>query len=122
MTEIFTLAQVLSVSTGKFLCTIDGLYGIMNFLTGENLFTHQLLRAFDPCKRYVLEQYPGLAAIDASSVTPDNYTEWLSEQVVGYGEVFQLYPMPKGYYEPKDPLSELMEMVPPEKIIEVRLD
>jgi hypothetical protein len=116
--EVFSLGQVLTVSTSKMLCEKMGdLYGIMNFLTGDDLFTHQLVRAFKPCKKYVLEQYPGLAGVDTSSVTPDNYKEWLSEQVSVYGEVFQLSPMPEGYYEHKDPLSELAEMVPPEKII-----
>jgi hypothetical protein len=120
MTEIFTLGQVLSVTTGRLVCTMEGLYSIMNFLTGENLFTHQLVRAFDPCKKYVFEQYPGLTGVDVSDVNKDNYMEKLSKLAEVYGDVFQLSPMPKGYYEPKDAIVELSEMVSHEKIIVVR--
>ena len=41
----FPLGVVLSITTGKLLCPIGDVYDILNFLTGDNLFTHQLPRA-----------------------------------------------------------------------------
>lgn len=118
-TEVFTLGQVLSVSTGKLLCGMAGLYEIMNFLTGENLLTHQLVRAFAPCKKYALEQFPNLEEVDTSCVNTENALSWVEEQKELFGELFALTPMPPGYYSPMDPMEELCTMVPKEKIIVV---
>jgi hypothetical protein len=46
-TKRFPIAVVLSATTGHLLCNMDDVYAILNHVTGDNLFTHQLPRAFD---------------------------------------------------------------------------
>ena len=62
-TKQFHLGDVLSITTGRLVSPrhIDGVYDILNFMTGDNLFTHQLPRAFDECKPYLVAQFPQLA-------------------------------------------------------------
>jgi hypothetical protein len=38
----FPTAEVLSAITGHLVCEIGGVYRVLNWMTGENLFTHQL--------------------------------------------------------------------------------
>ena len=59
----FTLGQVLTVTTGRLLCPMDELYAILNFMTQEDLYTHQLPRASNHCKPALLEKYPILAKL-----------------------------------------------------------
>ncbi len=48
--KTFPLAQVLSITTGRLFCDMDGIYEILNFLTNDNLFTHQLPGAANEVK------------------------------------------------------------------------
>jgi hypothetical protein len=115
----FSLGQVLSVTTERLLCNMGGLYKILNFITDDDLFTHQLPRANESAKPWVLEQYPQLAAINASTVTSENYREFLAAQEAIFGASLQIFPLPKTEWEKKDALAELVEMVGPEKVIVV---
>ncbi|WP_445080300.1 DUF7736 domain-containing protein [Brevibacillus laterosporus] len=47
----FHISDILSVTTGKLLSTrrMDGVYDILNHMTGESLLTHQLPRAIRVC-------------------------------------------------------------------------
>lgn len=58
----FSLGDVLSITTGRLLSErrIDGVYDILNWMTGDNLFTHQLPRASESCAPWLIEQYPQL--------------------------------------------------------------
>lgn len=59
----FPLGDVLSITTGRFLSSrgMDGIYEILNYMTGDNLFTHQLPRAIDECAPWLLRRYPHLS-------------------------------------------------------------
>ena len=122
-TKQFHLGDVLSITTGRLVSPrhIDGVYDILNFMTGDNLFTHQLPRASDECKPHLLAQFPQLAEVDASGVNGKNHVQWLAEQVAKYGEEFEVKPAPKGAHEVKNPIAEATEMTGgPEKVIVVR--
>jgi hypothetical protein len=124
-TKKFHLGDVLSITTGRLVSPrhMDGVYDILNFMTGDNLFTHQLLRASDECKPHLLAQFPQLAAVDASGVNGKNHVKWLTEQVAKYGEEFEVKPVPKGTHQFKNPIAEAAEMMGgPEKIIVVQTD
>ena len=41
---VYDLGTVLSVTTGTLLTKIGNVYKILNYMTGDNLFTHQLPR------------------------------------------------------------------------------
>ena len=72
-TKQFHLGDVLSITTGRLVSPrhIDGVYDILNFMTGDNLFTHQLPRASDECKPYLVEQFPQLATTEMDSAIAD---------------------------------------------------
>ncbi len=64
-TKQFSTAQVLTVITGSLLCEVGDLYEILNHMTGENLFTHQLPRAADLCAPELLKQLPQFTTLPA---------------------------------------------------------
>lgn len=118
MNRQFHLGDVLSVTTGRLLSPngIAGVYAILNFMTGDTVFTHQLGRFADECKPYLLKQHPGLAAVDHSEVTSDYWNAWLTDQVLKFGEQLEVQPLPEGEHYYIEPISELAEKVHPSQI------
>lgn len=121
-TRTFTLGQVLSITTGYLLCPIGEVYEILNFLTADNLYTHQLPRASRECEPYLLATFPQLRNVDASGVTTDNWQEWLAVQVDLFGPTLTLEPMADGTHEYREPVAEAEEMVGKARVIAVNLD
>lgn len=124
-TKKFHLGDLLSITTSQMLSlrNMNGVYDILNFMTSDNLFTHQLPRAADECRPYLLEQFPQLAEVDASGVNKENYKQWIAEQVAKYGKEFEVKPIPKGAHQFKKPIAELAEMTGgSENIIVVQTD
>jgi hypothetical protein len=109
--RMFSLGTILSVTTGKLLCPMDNLYEILNFLTGEQLYTHQLPRAGDAGKPYILQQYPQLVKINAEEVTGDNWKAYLSIWCFEFGTELELKPIPKEEQVSKNPIVELDKML-----------
>ena len=60
--KTFHISDVLSVTTGRLVSSrhMGGIYEILNFLTGDNLFTHQLPRAMKECLPWLRTQFPNL--------------------------------------------------------------
>ena len=58
----FHIGDVLSISTDRFVSTrgMDGVYDILKYMTGDNLFTHQLPAAVEKCRPALLAQFPVL--------------------------------------------------------------
>lgn len=118
----FHLGDVLSVTHDRLLSPrlIEGVYDILNFMTDDNLCTHQLPRAARECRPHLLSQHPKLAEADASGVTSENWRAWLDEQIARFGETFSVSPLPEHAHEFIDPISELAEHVHPDRIIVVK--
>lgn len=118
----FALGDILSVTTGQLLSRrhMEGLYDILNFMTGDNLFTHQLPRAADEAKPFLLKQHPDLAGVDASSVTKENWESWLEVQEAKFGATLSIEQMPSGTHQYRDPITELQEMTNGKPIIVVQ--
>jgi hypothetical protein len=135
----FHLGDVLSITTSRLVSPrhIDGVYDILNFMTGDNLFTLQVPRASDECNPYLVEQFPQLAAAKMASAiaeldntlksksgkaeTEKAVTDWLAKQVAKYGEMFAVKPIPTDAHEVKNPIAEAAEMMGgPEKVIVVK--
>ena len=124
MSKPFHLSDVLSITTGIALSTtgeypIDGVYKLLNFMSGESLYTHQLPRVCAEAAPILLRQHPQLAEADASGVTPENCRAWLAEKIMKYGEWFDVTPMTRDDHEYREPLSELAERVHPSRIFVV---
>lgn len=111
--KIFHLGDILSVTTGYLVSPnrMDGVYDILNFMTGESLSTHQLIRASKECRPYLLKLHPYLKEIDSTAITPGNCTKWLNKQVLRFGEELLVRTLPEGQYKVKNPILEAAEMM-----------
>jgi hypothetical protein len=60
--KLFHISDVLSVTTGRLVASrhMEGVYDILDFLTGDQLFTHQLPRAERECTPWMRSQFPRL--------------------------------------------------------------
>jgi len=125
MGKWFHLGDILSITSGTLVSPrlIDGVYDILNYMTGENLFTHQLARAGDICRPHLLKQWPELEGVSCEDVAPENWKEKLEALTTKYGLELEIEPLPKGEYIPIDPITEAETMMgDPSKIIVVKVD
>jgi hypothetical protein len=128
-TKTFHLGDILSITTSRLVSPrhIDGVYDILNWMTGDSLFTHQLPRACDECEGPLLAQHPDLAAI----VPPESFGDgskgsaeeavnrWLAEQVAIYGETREVAPLAGDEHTRIDPFAELRMIRPDAEIVPV---
>lgn len=109
----FHLGQILSITTGRLVAPsgIQGVYEILNYMTGDSLFTHQLPRAGEACKPALLAQHPQLAEIDTTLVDRTNWAEWLLIVVEKHGEMLPVEPLTENWTT-IDPMIEAESMFP----------
>lgn len=108
----FHISDILTVTTGKLVSTrhIEGIYDILNYMTGDDLFTHQLPRARNACKPYLLEQFPFLKSVTGDEADEDNWKDWVQKQVDKFGEQLEVGKIPVNQYNHVDPIREAVEM------------
>lgn len=117
-TKAFSIGDVLSVTTG-ILVSHDhstGVFNILEWMTGEILFHHQLTRAMDACAPVLLELYPQL-----KDIVPPTYLgndvdaifQWVDDQAENYGHWFEVPKLEEGVYLPLDPMFEFIQGVNP---------
>lgn len=126
----FHIGDIISITSGIMVSPrkIEGVYDILGWMTGEQLFTHQLIRASGQCEPVLKELYPAIAAIKMPNFDhlPENdrrnaWITWLGQQVDLFGETL---PVPKlTVHTPVDPIQELVDMTSEQqKIIVVVAD
>ncbi len=133
----FHLGTILSITTGRLLSPdgIGGVYEILNYMTGDNLFTHQLPRASRECEPWLLRQHPRLDSGEmqfaigeliemlktpSGSAEPDLLAKgWLAKQTAIYGETLPVEPIPADDHERIHPLDELERMAPGKTVVVV---
>lgn len=110
--EIFPLGDVLSIVTGRLLSErhMGGVYEILNHMTGEDLYTHQLVRAAEVCKPALLKQFPELDR-EWPSLGEESLKDYLNKFKPEYGDQFAVKSLEEGVYESKGALTELAEMM-----------
>lgn len=130
----FHIGDLISVVTGRLVSPnhVRGVYEVCDFVTGEAHMTHQLPRACDVVRPWLLEQHPWLAEIEVpefdmpSHVSQEDaariVAEWLAGPVAQYGEMREVAPMPFGMYVGREPIAEMCEMAPHAQIVIVELD
>ena len=111
-TKPFTLGEVLSITDGRLMCAMEGVYRILDWMTGDQLFTHQLPRAMRECQPVLRQQLPQVAAINLDGVDAQNWQQRLAELVAIHGDRFDVAPLPQGTHASIDPVSELAQMRP----------
>ncbi|MCG5464202.1 hypothetical protein MED01_002367 [Micromonospora sp. MED01] len=106
----FHLGDILTVTTDVFVAP-DGfgaVHKLLDHMTGDTLFTHQLPRAADECKPELLRQHPDLAAIVPPTFNGEAHVRsWLTEQADRYGTHREVQPLPTGDHTRINPLDEL---------------
>jgi hypothetical protein len=113
----FTLGQVLSIVTTRLMCDMSGVYAILNHMTGQSLFTHQLLLAKDKCEPVLQAAFPSLAAIDLSVVTRENWATVLDDLARTHGNAFEVPTLEGWVYS--DPIESAIDMFGKDKVITV---
>ncbi|MGN6724099.1 MAG: DUF7736 domain-containing protein [Marmoricola sp.] len=122
---VFHIGDVLSVTTGRLVSPshIDGIYRILNFMTGDDLFTHELPRASRECEPHLREQLPELAKVSV----PDGIDSeakvhaFLESLYPEHGEFVSVKPLKPEDHTHIDPIAGLKMINPNAKIIEVSL-
>ncbi len=124
-TRQFHISDILTITTGRLVSSrhVDGVYDILNWMTGDSLHTHQLPRGMDECAPSLREQFPDLAAI----VPPgdlggeEQVRAWVAGQVRAHGETREVAPLAPGGHAHMDPVTELRKMAPQAEIIAVEV-
>lgn len=120
-TKEFDLCDVISAGTGVFVSKngIGGVYEVLNYMTGESLFTHQLPRVGREAAPVLRKHLPWFATVEqeAENVTSENWAEWLEKWENAYGARVAIPKMTADDHERIDPMSELAEKVHPDNII-----
>jgi hypothetical protein len=87
-TKSFLLGDILTVSTGVLVTSMDGVYYILNHMTQDNLFTHQLLIASPIMRDELHRQLPflGKVAKPVNLRTQEDCDAWIASITETYGE------------------------------------
>lgn len=124
-TKEFDLCDVISAGTGVFVSKngIGGVYEVLNYMTGESLFTHQLPRVGREATPALRAHHPWFAAVEAEAeqVTPENYMQWVDKWESEHGKRVTVPKMTNADHERIDPRSELAEKIHPDNIITLNI-
>lgn len=111
----FPTTDVITALTGYLVSRngIGALYDVLNFMTNDNLFTHQLARAFDETKPYLVEQHPDLALLHIPNwdgLAPEQrepaVRAWIEEQLEKFGPTRVVRRIPAEAHKRIDPITE----------------
>lgn len=121
-TRDFHIGDIISVTDGHLVSPthVSGVHALLDWMTGDTLFTHQLPRAAEECEPDLRRQHPDVAAIvfpDTVEHTEEGVYGWLAEQVAIYGETRPVTPLAAADHTPIDPISELKMMRPDMPIV-----
>lgn len=128
-TKAFHLGDILSITTGRLVSPrhMDGVYDILNWMTGDNLFTHQLPRACGECEGPLRAQHPDLTDVEvperfgdgSKDSAKDALDSWLAEQAAIYGEYREVAPLAADEHTRIDPFTEMRMIKPDAEVITV---
>lgn len=109
--QTFDLGTILTVITCKVLTKIENVYKFLKYMTGEDIYTHQLLRVMDECTPVILRKYPQLSDVDVCDVNTDNWKSFLDGQIKKFGNEFEIEPIGLFEHRKIDPVEELEDLI-----------
>lgn len=136
----FGLADVLQITTGIMLTSMDQIYAILNHMTDDNLSTHQLPRAMRQCRPFLLETYPELSRVGdgfvallnrniaiASETNGDSAeracSDWVSCLIgldyLGLHAFYDVPQIPESQRSHVDPMAEAVQIFGADKVVRV---
>lgn len=116
MKQAFHLGDILSITTGRLVSLdhIDGVYNILNFMTQDSLYTHQLVIAAPIMKEPIKDQHPWLREIivakDFEFDNEQHVFDWLADKVDLYGAYHELVSREE-LWQNHDVLGDLMKIM-----------
>jgi hypothetical protein len=123
--KLFHIGDIGSVVTERMMSPrqMAGLYDILNYMSGDDLYTHQLPRVSREAKSALLQQHPQLQAMieEAETITRDNWQTVLDGWVKQFGKELPVSPMNLDQHENIDPISEAAERMHPDRIIVIKV-
>jgi hypothetical protein len=130
--QTFTIGEILSITTGCLIAIdaghdhpISGVYTILNYMTEDDLYTHQLPRAAAQCRPYLYEQFPW-AEIGSDKVHghPGGWEQFLIDMTAKHGKHHAVRRMHREDQTHIHPLAEAAQMLDGSdtKIISVDVD
>ena len=112
MQKEFDLGAVLNITTSRLFTSMDDVYEVLNYLTGDDIYTHQIPRVMDVAKPYVLSLHPELKGV-GDNVEIHSFEDakaFVDEQKKIFGEKLPLKPMAKtDGYSYVDPIEEAIK-------------
>jgi hypothetical protein len=122
----FPLGAVLSVATGILLADDFGqVHELLDHMTGDTLFTHQIPRAAGECADEVYRQHPQLREVavpEFAEPTKATVPAWVAEQVARFGTSLPVAPLAAGDHTRIDPLTEMAMSYPHVEVIPVVIE
>lgn len=121
MEREFDLGDILTVTTGRLVSPrrMEGVHDILEYMAGGPVWTHQIGRVCKEAAPALLAQHPALAGV----VVPDSFESdtavlaWVARQKARLGDALPVSPMTVAEHHRIDPISELVEMVHPSRIL-----
>ncbi|MEW9093923.1 MAG: hypothetical protein AB2417_02475 [Clostridiaceae bacterium] len=88
----FHISDILSITSTKMVSVngIDGIYSILDYMTGDSLYTHQLPETIRACRPRLLEQFPQLSVVNCDEVNSDNLNEFIKDMEDRYGKYLEV--------------------------------
>jgi len=106
----FSTLTIVSMITGKMLGSIDDAYRILDFMTDDSIFTHQIPRAQKVCGEELKKQFPQFAAIRPQEINTANAADFSLNLIENFGAEFDVSPLPAGVWQKRDPIEDLLDM------------
>jgi hypothetical protein len=131
----FHLGDILTVTTGMLVSPrhVYGVYDLLNFMTGDDIYTHQIPRVMKECGPWLIRQHPRLGGPDMDAemrrldalLGDDPGKEeaeaivgaWLGRLVTRFGETLPVEPIPADDHDRIDPIAEAERMAPGRVVI-----
>ena len=120
-TKTFTLADILTHTTGRLLTPIGDVYLFLEWVTGEQgVMTHQLTRLSREVTPFLEKTFPDLAAIEIADVPISSQADvdaLMARLAVDHGTHRDVPRMPAVDHIHIDPISELKMLKPDTEFI-----
>ena len=108
----FDLGTVLTITSGRLFTSMDNVYDILNYLSNDKIYTHQIPRVMKIAQSHVLGRYPQLDGVGKDAVinSEQDVKTFIDEQKGIYVDSFGLSPMFDEMYQHIDPIEEAVDM------------
>lgn len=101
-TKEYHITDVLTITTGRLVSLrhTKGVFDILSFMLGTKLAAHELPDALDKCAPALLEQFPSLSEVTASTLDStafrsDDRAVWVSRMENRFGKTLMVRPLRK---------------------------